>query len=63
MKETFMAFGVSVEVANDGGPEYASDEFGKFLERWGVRLRMSSAYHASSNGRAEVAVKATKSIA
>ena len=55
-----MAFGVPVEVANDGGPEYNSHEFGKFLERWGVKLRMSSAYHAQSNGRAEVAVKTVK---
>ena len=37
MKETFMAFGVPVEVASDGGPEYTSHEFGRFLERWGVR--------------------------
>ena len=42
-----MAFGVPVEVTN---------EFGEFLRRWGVRLRISSAYHAQSNGRAEVAV-------
>ena len=55
-----MAFGVPVEVANDGGPEYKSHEFGQFLKRWGVRLRTSSAYHAQSNGRAEVAVKSVK---
>ena len=60
MKETFMAFGVPEEVANDGGPEYKSHEFGQFLKRWGVRLRTSSAYHAQSNGRAEVAVKSVK---
>ena len=59
-KETFMALGVPVELASDGGPEYASTEFRLFLQRWGVQPRMSSAYHASSNGRAEVAVKATK---
>ena len=55
-----MAFGVPVELANDGGPEYTSKAFGDFLARWGVRLRVSSAYHASSNGRAEAAVKTTK---
>ena len=59
-KETFMAFGVPVEIANDGGPEYKSKAFEDFLRRWGVRLRMSSAYHAASNGRAEAAVKTTK---
>ena len=53
-------FGVPIEMSNDGGPEYKSKEFGEFLTRWGVKLRMSSAYHPSSNGRAEVAVKATK---
>ena len=59
-KETFMAFGVPVELASDGGPEYTASEFRDFLQRWGVRQRISSAYHAASNGRAEVAVKATK---
>ena len=55
-----MAFGVLVEVVNEGNPEYKSHEFGKFLDRWGVRLRISSSYHAQSNGRAEVAVKTVK---
>ena len=59
-RETFMTFGVPVEMANDGGPEYKSRAFKDFLKRWGVRLRMSSAYHASSNGRAEAAVRTTK---
>ena len=55
-----MALGVPEEVANDGGPEYKSHEFKRFLDRWGVKLRTSSAYHPSANGRAEVAVKAAK---
>ena len=59
-REVFMAFGVPEEVANDGGPEYKSNDFKSFLKRWGVRLRTSSAYHPSANGRAEVAVKAAK---
>ena len=59
-REVFMALGVPEEVANDGGPEYKSHEFKRFLDRWGVKLRTSSAYHPSANGRAEVAVKAAK---
>ena len=59
-REMFRCFGVPLELASDGGPEYSSREFNDFLQRWGVRHRVSSAYHASSNGRAEVAVKATK---
>ena len=46
-KETFMAFGVPVEMASDGGPEYTATEFRDFLQRWGVRQRISSAYHAA----------------
>ena len=59
-REVFMSFGVPEEVANDGGPEYKSNDFKQFLKRWGVRLRTSSAYHPSANGRAEVAVKTAK---
>ena len=59
-RETFVAFGVPEELSSDGGPEYTSKEFGDFLQRWGVRQRTSSAYHASSNGRAVVAVKSAK---
>merc|ERR1711872_713857 len=33
---------------------------GAFLERWGVRHRLSSAYHPQSNGRAGAAVKSAK---
>ena len=59
-REVFRNYGVPVEVSSDGGPEYTSREFDVFLRRWGVRHRLSAAYNAASNGRAEVAVKAVK---
>ena len=59
-RDTFIAFGVPVEISSDGGPEYKSQSFNDFLGRWGVRHRTSTAYFAQSNGRAEVAVKAAK---
>ena len=34
----------------------------EFLRRWGVKHRVSSAYHPQSNGRAEVAVKTAKRL-
>ena len=34
----------------------------EFLNRWKVKHRLSSAYHPSSNGRAELAVKSTKRL-
>ena len=33
-----------------------------FLRKWGIKHRMSSAYFAASNGRAELAVKAKKRL-
>ena len=56
----FVTFGVPVEISSDGGPEFISKETKDFFRRWGVRHRLSSVDFPSSNGRAELAVKATK---
>ena len=36
--------------------------FRDFCSRWGIQQRISSAYHAHSNKRAEVAVKSAKRL-
>ena len=51
-----------MELASDGGPEFKVDATGEFLCRWGVKHRLSEAYHPQSNGRAEVAVKSAKRL-
>jgi hypothetical protein len=58
----FSSFGVPVELASDGGPEFKADSTAKFLRQWDVQHRMSSAYFPESNGRAEVAVKSAKRL-
>ena len=58
----FSTFGVPIEISSDGGPEFTAMQTKEFFQRWGVRHRLSSAYHPSSNGRAELAVKATKRL-
>ena len=58
----FSTFGVPDELSTDGGPEFSAKETAVLLERWGIRHRLSSAYHPSSNGRAEVAVKSMKRL-
>ena len=58
----FSTFGVPLELSSDGGPEFAADLTKKFLRRWSIEHRVSSAYNAQSNGRAEVAVKTTKRL-
>ena len=42
--------------------EFTASETKKFLTTWGVRQKISSAYHHQSNGRAEVAVNSIKRL-
>ena len=62
LRLSFATFGVPVELSSDGGPEFGAKETRDFLRRWGVKHRMSSAYFAQSNGRAELAVKTMKRL-
>ena len=62
LRKIFAVFGVPEELSSDGGPEFTSQESSDFFDRWGIRHRLSSAYFPQSNGRAEVAVKATKRL-
>ena len=60
---TFMAiFGVPEELSTDGEPEFSASTTGNFLRHWGIRHRVSSAYHPQSNGRAEAAIKTDKHL-
>ena len=62
LRRTFATFGVPEEIASDGGSEFIAHETKDFYKRWGISHRLSSAYHAQSNGRAEVAVKSVKRL-
>ena len=59
-RELFATFGVPVEISTDGGPHYKAGDLADFFRTWGVSHRMSSAFFAQSNGRAEVGVKSVK---
>ena len=59
-RQTFAIHGLPVTVITDNGPTFVSDEFTNFMKLNGVDLRHSSAYHPSSNGQAENAVKTVK---
>ena len=60
LRELFARYGVPEKLSSDGAPEFTANETKKFFKNWGVNHRISSAYFAMSNGRAEVAVKAKK---
>ena len=62
LRSLFCVFGVPAEISSDSGPELKAYETNCFLARWGIKHRVSSAYHAQSNGRAELAVKAAKRL-
>ena len=61
-RDLFHQYGVPRELSTDGGKTFTSYEFQSFLQYWGVHHRLSSAYYAQSNGRAELAVKIAKRI-
>ena len=62
LRTYFATFGVPEELSSDGGPEFRASATQNFLQTWGVSHRVSSAYFAQSNGRAEVAVKTAKRL-
>ena len=62
LKEHFVTFNVASEIATDGGPQFKSSKFEKFLQQYGVHHRLSSSYYAHSNMRAELAVKSGKRL-
>ncbi|XP_045119414.1 uncharacterized protein K02A2.6-like [Portunus trituberculatus] len=59
-RRLFRDLGVPVRLRTDGGPQFASQEFSTFLERWGVRHDTSTPHYPQSNGHDESAVKAVK---
>ena len=62
LQKHFETYGIAKEISTDGQRTLCSAEMEEFLARWGVRHRISSAYHPQSNKRAELAVKHAKRI-
>lgn len=62
LRTLFSTFGIPAEISSDGGPEFISKATEAFLKSWGVEHRLSSVCFPQSNGRAELAVKATKRL-
>ena len=60
LRSTFARFGLPEELVSDQGPPFTSTEFKNFLRNNGIKQSFSPAYHPSSNGAAENAVKLCK---
>ena len=62
LRKFFVDAGVPVRIRTDGGPQFSSGKFRQFLKRWGVNHAISTPHYPQSNGHAEAAVKAMKSL-
>ena len=62
LKKQFSRFGIPRQIISDGGPQYTSTEFEKFVKTWGINHHVTSPYHSKSNGKAESGVKFMKNI-
>ena len=62
LKKLFSRFGVPRQVISDGGPQYTSEEFKRFVKCWRIDHHVTSPNHSQSNGKAESGVKIIKSM-
>ena len=62
LRRWFMRMGAPNRLRSDGGPQFTSSEIREFLDEWGVLHVFSSPHFPQSNGHAEAAVKAMKTL-
>ena len=61
-RKCFADLGVPEKIRTDGGPQFKSSEFKRFLDKFGVIHITSSPHHHQANGDAESAVKSMKNL-
>ena len=61
-KVQFARHGIPFIMSTDGGPEFASREFGEFIKTWKIEHITSRPRYPQSNGKSENAVKTCKTL-
>lgn len=51
--ETFCRFGMPESLKTDNGPQFKSDEFKKFCDLYGIKIRKTTPYWPQANGEVE----------
>lgn len=54
--------GSQIEVMSDNGPQFASEEFRQFAEKWEFKHTTSSPGFSQSNGQSEQAIHTIKNL-
>jgi hypothetical protein len=62
LRAQFSRHGIPETLFSDNGPQFASSEFQKFVEKWKFEHITSSPYYSQSNGKAESVVNIAKRI-
>ena len=62
LKGHLARYGIPLQMVTDSGPQFLSREFRNFTTEWEIQRVMSSPDHHLSNGKAEDAVKITKTM-
>ena len=62
LKSIFSEHGIPAQLLSDGGPQYSSHEFEKFVTSCGIEHIPSSPHYAQSNGFAEQMVQTVENI-
>ena len=60
MQQIFGEYGIPCTIISDNGPQYASEDFRKFAEDWGINHTTSSPRFPQSNGFIERTIQSVK---
>ena len=62
LRRRFSDVGAPTTLTTDGGPQFTSSQFRDFCQRWDISHVRSTPHYPQSNGHAEAAVKAMKTL-
>ena len=62
LRDYLAVFGIPCTLTSDGASVFTSKHMEEFCDRWGIIHRVSTAYNARANKRAEVGVKSAKRL-